>query len=275
MPDTRRELSALQTLYADNTAGDISAQDLRDGVQSVHGSQLGQTAARASRPGSPLTGDLFFPSDSFYLERYSGSAWAQWGPLFPLTEPVSGNYAWINQGSASVATTNGGVLLSCPSAAADSLKIRKKTAPSTPYKIDAVFFVGCDLSAMGSQANTWGLCFRQSSDGKLVTFATSASVGGGVTTFTTAIGKWTDATTFSAAYTPAASPTSSIAVRLMWWRIEDDGSNRKCSFSTDGQNWSLVHSVGRTDFLTADEVGFFINPRNTSLAMNLVHWKES
>ena len=36
MPDTRRTLAALQTLLADNTAGDISAQDVRDMLVSVY-----------------------------------------------------------------------------------------------------------------------------------------------------------------------------------------------------------------------------------------------
>lgn len=37
MPDTERSLSALQTLLADSTAGDISAQDLRDALVSALG----------------------------------------------------------------------------------------------------------------------------------------------------------------------------------------------------------------------------------------------
>ena len=107
MPDTRREKSALQTLHADNTAGDISAQDNRDGWETCHPSTVVQTAAMASEPASGMvTGDLFLPSNGFYLERYSGSAWVPWGPIWPMTKPVDGDYAWINQGSATVTTTN-------------------------------------------------------------------------------------------------------------------------------------------------------------------------
>jgi hypothetical protein len=29
------------------------------------------------------------------------------------------------------------------------------------------------------------------------------------------------------------------------------------SLSADGMNWIVIHSVGRTDFCTADQVGFF------------------
>ena len=37
MTDTARSLTALQTLLADNSAGDISAQDLRDMLVSILG----------------------------------------------------------------------------------------------------------------------------------------------------------------------------------------------------------------------------------------------
>lgn len=38
MPDIKKKLDELQSIYADNTNGDISAQDLRDGFKSVVGS---------------------------------------------------------------------------------------------------------------------------------------------------------------------------------------------------------------------------------------------
>lgn len=40
MADTKRTLAALTALLADNTAGDISAQDLRDLLVSVYGSRM-------------------------------------------------------------------------------------------------------------------------------------------------------------------------------------------------------------------------------------------
>lgn len=45
MADTKRTLSAITALYADNTAGDISAQDLRDFLISAHGSRATNAAA--------------------------------------------------------------------------------------------------------------------------------------------------------------------------------------------------------------------------------------
>lgn len=48
MADTKRTLSALTALYADNNDGDISAQDLRDFLISAHGSRYVNTSAIAS-----------------------------------------------------------------------------------------------------------------------------------------------------------------------------------------------------------------------------------
>ena len=81
MAGTRRSESALDTLFADNTAGDISAQDGRDVITSVHPEKVIQTGAHGSIPGSPLTGDLYLPNDGYSLHRYSGSAWIGWGRI--------------------------------------------------------------------------------------------------------------------------------------------------------------------------------------------------
>jgi hypothetical protein len=269
MPDTRREKAALQALHPDNTAGDIAAQDVRDGWETCHPAAVVQTAAFASEPASgQVTGDLFLPSDSFYVERYGGSAWAPWGPIYPLTRPVSGDFAWINQGSASVVTTYGGVHLTCVAdAGVHSLKIRKKSAPATPYTITAALLHNADWS----QASTslFGLCFRQSSDGKLATLGIQMhSVG-----LYLPVSKFDSPTGLNSHY---VAPSNPAGARGLWWlRIADDGTNRKCSTSADGQNWIQMHSVGRTDFLTADEVGFWIAPHSQAQSITLLSWKQA
>lgn len=272
MPDTRRSLSSLQTLLADNTTGDISAQDGRDVLVSNHPENVVQTAAFASEPASgQLTGDLFLPSDGFFLERYSGSAWAPWGPIFPFTKPVSGDFTWVNQGSASVVTTNGGVTLLGTSDASNSIRIRKKSAPSTPYTITAVILPSIPPANYAS----CGLLFRQSSDGKLCIFSLAAGGASGGVAGSLGISstKFTNETTYSAHY---VNPGLSAGVSPLHLRIADNGTNRICSLSGDGINWATVHSVGRTDFLTADEVGFFCDSNNGGTpAMTLLSWKEA
>lgn len=95
MPDTRRTFAALATLFADNTAGAISAQDLRDFLQSmtVH------TAAAA--PGASDDETLGFDAghvwkntastpDSFHMCLSPTTDAAVWAQIYPATAAWGG-----------------------------------------------------------------------------------------------------------------------------------------------------------------------------------------
>lgn len=238
----------------------------------VTGTTYMTTATYASRQAAAKSGRIFLPSNGFYFERDSGSAWAPWGPIFPFTAPISGDFAWINQGGASVTTTNGGIFLRVPVNSGDSLRIRKKAAPSTPYTITAAFLA--PLINLNFQAA--GLCFRQSSDGKLHCFylGSNTNAGTAATGSTIQSAKFSSPTAFSATYQDRGFQRNG---GVAWLRIADDGANRICSFSGDGQNWMVYHSVGRTDFLTADEVGFFANDATNAyeVGMTLLSWAQA
>jgi hypothetical protein len=64
---------------------------------------------------------------------------------------------------------------------------------------------------------------------------------------------------------------------LIWLRIADNGTNRIVSFSVDGVLWTALHTVGRTDFITPNQVGFYVNAANATwgIGMFLVHWEET
>lgn len=191
-------------------------------------------------------------------------------PIYPpFTTPVGGDFAWINQGTASIATNaNGGIYLSSPPQSGVSLKIRKKAAPATPYTITACFLM--NLIAVDFQR--MGLLWRQSSDGKLVTY--NYAVGN------TAPGDfqfqsldYNSPTLFSAVNTTA----SAIASGLVWLRIEDDGVNRKGAWSFDGYNFTAHLSEGRTTFMTGNEVGFFVSAEDVTspASCTLLSWAQS
>jgi hypothetical protein len=220
----------------------------------------------ASKPSAADSGRLFLPSDGFYVERDTGAAWAPWGPLFPMTPPVSGDFAWVNQGGASIDTTYGGVHLYAPQSAGDNVRICKKAAPATPYTITA-----CLIPFIpGYDQNHCGIGFRQSSDGKLhvLTFFYGGSG------FSVSSLKYTNPTTYTAGYGDWLLKSS---FNCIWFQISDDGVNRICRFSLDGQHFYQTTTIGRTDFLTADEVLFFCNSKNATsfAAMTLLSWKET
>lgn len=247
-------------------AGQVSAElfGVDSGAGGGGGGATIHTSAYAAPPGAPAAGDLWLPSDSFYLLRYTGAAWVPWGPIFPHTMPDNTAFAWINQGAASVDATKGGIYLLAPALAGTNLKIRKKAAPGTPYTITACFLP--QLYAVNYQQA--GLLFRESGSGKLATVAMTYSSG-----WKLPVEKFTNPTTYSANYLTV----DSLDPTTIWLRIADDGVNRICSWSMDGQFWMQIHSVGRADFLTADEVGFFTCPTNATWpsAMTLLSWQEA
>jgi hypothetical protein len=59
MPDVRRNIADILTLFADNTAGDISAQDLRDFVVSVYGTGALFTGATQSASFTAAVGQIY------------------------------------------------------------------------------------------------------------------------------------------------------------------------------------------------------------------------
>lgn len=223
------------------------------------------TGTEAARPAAGTAGKLYLPSDGYYVERDTGSAWAPWGPIFPMSPPVNSQFSWQNQGSSTVDAAKVGIYLSGPgTAASHAMRVRKKAAPQAPYTITAAFL----FNTNGVQNAHAGLCLRESATGKYhVINAYTGSSG-----FTWSVQKYSNETTWTANYTTG----NALATSPCWFRITDDGTNRISSLSADGQNWIPVHSVGRTDYLTPNEVGFYVSSYSTLAAgIVLISWKET
>ena len=198
-------------------------------------------------------------------------AFAHWGPLFPMAMPINGDFAWVNQGGASVDVTNGGIYLLGPAAGAGyNLRIRKKAAPATPYTITAAFLV----NQMRTQSVGWGLLFRQSADGKLATLFFQVSTTPTVTIYSS---KFDDPNTLGGAPYATIGNLVNFHAPLSFWRIADDGVNRILSWSGDGVHFHTLHSIARNDYLTADEVGFFVDAQHAThdIGLQLLSWEEA
>lgn len=268
------KLSALSTI------GTLDVADLLYVVDDPSGSPLSRkttvgslggvvnlSGTYASLPAASTAGRLYYPTDSIYtVLRDNGSSWDHFIDGQQATPPVSGDFSWVNQGSATVDTTYGGVYLEAPVSASANLRCRVKSAPSAPYTITAwfrTFFV------IGTQAA--GLCFRQSSDGKIHVFWVLHSNSNSMYLISA---KYSSATAYSADYTARQVGTRPGS---MWLRIADDNSNRICSYSIDGQHWIVFDTQTRTNYLTADQVGFLVDEETNTLkaGMMLASWKEA
>ena len=232
------------------------------------GGNITSQGAVGSEPASPDGGDLFFQTNGFYLKRYNGSAWSAFGPVFPMSEPsVSAPTTWVNQGSATISTTNGAHILS-EGGSAVSWRMRDKAAPSTPYTITATFLISGEVN---SSYPACGIGWRESSSGKISGIYLNANAGPAPQWAAT---MWSDPSTFSSNY--AVITPFPQSPYLCWARIKDDGTYRYYYYSSDGLSWHLVYQVSRTDFITPNRVMFGIIPRADSktLAMTLLSWKE-
>lgn len=207
-------------------------------------------------------------SDGVNVEEVGGGG--NQSQIYPeFTSPVNGDFDWVNQGSASVTVNaNGGIHLIAPANASTSYRIRKKAAPATPYTITAAFIF--NFATVDFQQG--GLLWRQSSDGKLVTMAVGfGNTFPGDVEFVSQ--DYTNETSFSA----SNATQDAIPVGVVWLRIADDGVTRTASYSFDGYNFVTLLSEGRTTFLTADEVGFFMNTSSAAVqaAGTLLSWEEN
>lgn len=229
------------------------------------------TAAYASRPAAGTDGNLFFPNNGYYVERDSGSVWAPWGPLFPLTAPSDTGFSWVNQGTSSIVTTNGGIaLIPQAGAGSDSLRVRVKTAPSTPYTITAAVLIAAQNVNFGSA----GLVFRESSSSKL------HSLGPLYVNSTSNmyVRRWTSATAWASA-DDATTGMAGTAGPVLWLRLADNATNLIFSWSVDGVNFIQSASVSRTVHMAGgpDQVGFYVNPAGSGAVtlLTLLSWKET
>lgn len=250
------------TVLVDGVTIDINGSNELEAVFGG-GGNVTYATAYGSEPAA-AEGDLDLYTNSPQVARYDGADWIPYGPTWDFTPPVDGDYSWINQGSASVSTTYGGVLLQAPQLAGDSWKIRYKTAPSTPYYVVVAFIP----HITENNHNRVGVGWRQSSDGKLVGATMKAS--NWETT------KMNSATSFNTSSTWTGVGSFYFG-NLIWMQFADDGTNRLAYLSRNGITWTKAYSEGRTTFMTADQVLFYCdaNNGNYGTAMLLLHWLES
>jgi hypothetical protein len=208
-------------------------------------------------------GRLLLPTNSFYLLRDNGSALQPWGTVYPMQMPDSSQFSWTNQGGASVKTNEGGIFLKALASATPSWRVRKKTLPSTTYSIT----MACAPLLYPGDFVYSGLLWRESSSGKLITFGLSYNGE-----YRIMVNHWDDPTTFS---TTLIDIKNYANPALVWLRASGDSINRYYMASNDGCNFFVLDSGVRTDFMTANEIGFGVSTENSKDAyLTVFSWKE-
>jgi hypothetical protein len=203
------------------------------------------TSAASHSSGATVTAVLTAASIPELFKRHAFAA--------RVTQLDDTDFTQINFGGSSVITKNGIVSLRAP-ITAQQLRSLVKTLPAAPYKITMqAWFNGSGASISGG-----GLLLRDSASGKNHVIALC-----GDNNFRTQ--KWSTDTSFSALYTQSLTITTDWRRygKPIFLQIEDDNSNRISRVSQDGVTFEVIHSVGRTDFLTPDQYGFGIDSEGT------------
>lgn len=227
------------------------------------------TDTLANLPSAGVAGRVFLPQNSVYsMIRDNGSTWDYFLNGRKVNVPETAfSFSWVNQGDATLTTTNGVAVLYGGSANGVDSRIRIKTAPATPYHIIIGYRARIDPTTNAMA----GLCFRNSSSGKLSIY-TSIFQGD---PSRPVIFQLTNATSFSStAYNPG-SGTNDNTYGMSWMRIGDDGVNRKYDVSENGYTWRQLFSESNSSFFTADQVGYYVNGGNNNGEISVYTWEET
>lgn len=255
-----------------DTGSHYTATDVEAALAEIYtdlGTIITISAIASPIPAAP-TGRLGFTSDSPYGLVSDGSNVNYFGPIYKLTKPVDGSYAWINQGSATVATTNGGIYITAPVGAGTNLRIRKKAQPATPYTITVLF----QPDLYPADFATVGIGFRESGTGKLevIDLVYSAGAGG----FVLATENYSSPTAFNA--TRSVINVRDIGLPV-WLRLVNDGTTLSLQWSSSGFGFQTLASFAKNNYFTTapDEVFFFANSDNATYSAkgHLISWKEA
>jgi hypothetical protein len=225
--------------------------------------------ANCDAPGQ--AGRLYMPTEGL-VSQDNGSFWDMM-PYHRFTPPVSTNFTWINQGTSTVADTKGMMVLSpCSVASGDSLRVLVQTAPAPPYEFTVAMLVQNPLYAGSWQIGQFGICWRESASGKLLTFGW----GSNNYPLNFSYAQWTNPTTLSASQFTVQAPLH----HLFWIRFADDGTNRTVKVSGDGANFEQVCAPqSRTLFCTADQIGVFANSWKTANGIarivSFIQWRQT
>lgn len=216
----------------------------------------------AARPTAGIQGRIYFCTDSLLAFYDDGSNWQPVGPNFPLTStPAVSGFSAINAGgrATTASDSKGGILLSAANGvSADDYRLIKKAAPAAPYTLTVHFWPMLDYRNYSGA----GILWRQSSNGSCTFFGVIQNTGGAFLTRNETASGTGASPTFTLSSDIVSASTNEV-IRYgagVWLRLEDDNTNRKFHYSTDGQNWIQLASVLRTSFITPDEIGLWIAP---------------
>jgi hypothetical protein len=173
--------------------------------------------------------------------------------MLPFTPPVLTDFSWVNQGNATVDSTNPACLyLNAPAMGNNNLRILKQalTAPQTLTIAFSSLFLYANY-------NSRGIVLYDSVSGKAITFSLLY-----VSMLTYYVSEWSNLTGGSSDIFYNLFPAGLTPV--VWMRIVyTNVSNVLFQYSPDGIHWKNIASAyDFSSFFSPDSIGFCVNPSN-------------
>jgi len=207
---------------------------------------------------TPAEGDEGYPTDApgYSAVCFSAGTWTWFYEGTAIEIPPSAGWTAMNAAVTASAAQRVVVVQN----GSDEYEGEYRACPSVPYASGVIF--GFRWGGIGA----FGVGFRQSSDGKLAAMVRN-------TENQWICAKYTNRTTWAANYFVANTESES---GKFWVKVIDNNTNRIIQLSYDRINWTQVHSVGRTDHLTADQIwyGCTSGDSNIPASMGLFDYEE-
>lgn len=212
---------------------------------------------------SPRDGLMAFSTTEEALFQRAGVNWIGVGAYAAdghvFTNPVDNSISWtdLNQASGTFTedTTYRRLHIVGDGNATRQVRGWYTASPTVPYSLRLYIGGWSQEVAAGSFL---GVGFRQDSTTELVVLEIASNTASGSLVF--ALGKWNSPTSFNSNYIAGTD----IHLLPNWIKLEDDNTNRIISVSWDGIAWTVLHTIGRTDFLTADGIFFGCVPNTNA-----------
>lgn len=205
---------------------------------------------------------VYFFTNSFYsLARCDGaSAWHYFLSGKELTPMVTGSFSFQNGGTSTDTTTFGGNILAYQNSGSTGTAAVRGFFENYP---GGTFTITTSMTWNGliSLNNNAGLGISDGTAYEWMRLVPINSGGSGL--FTLDILSCTTNTCSSNTSVSAAITIPYINTPF-WMRLQDDGTNRIWSWSTDGTTWNQKISEGRTAQLTPTKIGLVADPQSTT-----------
>jgi hypothetical protein len=223
-----------------------------------------------NRPIQGQAGRTYYANDESVFYFDDGNKWQSIGPnIKTLKTPKVSDFTWVNQNGAVANDTGSGIYLQSLgfNMGVHNASMLVKTAPPAPYTIN-VGFLYCGMNGFDYKNGPVGLCFRNSVDEKIHSYTIDFNNAGIAKIASTYYGRHD---VFMYDY---LERESNFAASIMWFRIRQDNVNRYLEYSRDGINYTNFHFIGKNFDMSADQVGFFINPLFQDVKVTIVSWEE-